>query len=247
MANVGPKGVVRYEETWAIDNINTSAANGIGWLVSSDSGDTAIVRAAAAGKGLHASGATSVDDNNLIELGSDTLLFTGQEGFSAVEVLLQLSAVTNVAFNFGFNDDALEDSNTLPVELSGTTWTSNAATFVGFAYDTDADNDELHCFWVDDTSNTTTPIASLRCNGMAPTGAKWLFMRVEMQDRGSGNGVRATFLAVDHTGKSVEKVFNTSVDRDCPLCWYLGIENRTTAVRTVYIKLPAWEQSIADM
>ena len=83
--------------------------------------------------------------------------------------------------------------------------------------------------------------------GMAPTNAKWLYMKVEMQDRGSGKGVRATFLAVDHTGKSVEKVFNTSVDRDLPLNYYLGVENRSASVHNIYIRCPSWEQTISDM
>jgi hypothetical protein len=85
-------------------------------------------------------------------------------------------------------------------------------------------------------------------NGMAPTAAQWLYMKVEMQDRGSGNGVHATFLAVDHTGKSVCKEFNTSVDRDCPLCFYFGVENRSgSATPSIYIKSPNWKQTIADM
>lgn len=247
MANVGSKGIVRYEETFALDNIGTSAGDGIAWLVSSDSGDTAPVRACAAGKGLHVSGATYATDNNLIEFSGDQLMFYGQEGHSAVEVLIQLSSAASVAFNFGFNDDQLEDSNTLPVELSGTTWTSNASTFLGFVYDTDATNDDLHCFWVNGGTDTSTSISDLQMTGMAPTAGKWLYLKVEMQDRGSGNGVRATFLAVDHTGKSVEKVFNTSVSRSTALCFYFGMENRSAAARTFYLKAPAWEQSIADM
>jgi hypothetical protein len=247
MANVGRKGIVRYEETFAADNIGTLAGDGIAWVVSSDTGDTAIARAVAAGKGLHATGATAATDDNMIELCSDQLHFSGQEGQTAIELLMQLDDTTNIAFNFGFNDDSLEAGDTLPVELSGTTFTSTSSTFLGFVYDTDATNDDIHCFWVDDDTDTSEAIADLRMNGMAPTDDKWLYLRVEMQDRGSGKGVRATFLAVDHTGKSVEKVFNTSVDRDATLCFYFGVENRSASAHNVYIKLPAWEQSIADM
>lgn len=247
MANVGPKGVIRHEENFVTDNIGTSAADGLGYLVSSDTGDTAPARAVAAGKGLHVTGATAATDNNLIELCGDSLMFAGQEGHASVEVLLQLDDITNVAFNFGFNDDVLDAGNTLPVELSGTTWTTTASTFIGFCYDIDATNDELHAMWVDDDSDTSTAIADLRFKGVAPTNAKWLYMRVELEDRGSGNGVRATFLAVDHNGKSAEKVFNTTVDRDCPLCLYLGVENRSGSAHNVYIKGLAWEQAIADM
>jgi hypothetical protein len=246
MANVGSKGVVRYEETFAVDNIGAAAGDGIAWLVSSDTGDTAIARAVAAARGLHATGALAATDDNLIEFCSDQLHFYGQAGHNSAEILFQLDDVANVAFNFGLNDEVLETSNTLPVELSGTTFTSNASTFLGFVYDTDATNDELHCFWVDDDNDTSTAISDLRMIGMAPTNSKWLYMKVEMQDRGSGKGVRATFLAVDHNGKSVEKVFDTSVDRDAGLCFYLGVENRSASAHNVYFKFPAWEQTIAD-
>jgi len=244
--------MIKHIDDPGITVLSDTAGTGITWATSNDSG-TSPVRAVAAGKGIHYAGATSASATSMTELCSNDLIFTGQEGHSSMEVLLQLDVVTNVAFNFGFNDDVNDTSNTLPVELSGTTWTSNAATFLGFAFDTDADNDELHCFWVDDdvdcaaTSATLVNGKSLRMTGMAPTAAKWLYMKVEMQDRGSGNGVRATFLAVDHNGRSVEKVFNTTVDRDCPLCYYLGVECRGTAAKNIYIKCPNWEQAIANM
>ena len=198
----------------------------------------------AAGRGLHASSILAATDDNMTEFCSDVLIFTGQEGHSAVEVLMQITDVTNCAFNFGFNDDVAEGSNTLPVELSGTTWTSNAATFIGLVYDTDATNDNIHCFWVDDDTDTTTAIADLRLTGAAPTNSQWFWMRVEIQDRGSGNGLRATLLFTDHNGRSYQKEFNTTVDRDQGLCYYLGVENRSDSSRSVYIKAPAWEQGI---
>jgi len=248
MGNVGSKGIVRYEETFAADNIGTSAGDGIAWLVTSDSGDTAIARAVAAGKGLHLTGATYATDNNRLEFLSDQLMFTGQEGHASVEIMLQFDVVTTLAFNFGFFDAVTGASNVIPAQLSGVTLAGSAADgFLGFVYDIDATNDELHCTWENGGVVTTTALADLRMKGIAPTAAKWLYLKVEMQDRGSGKGVRATFLAVDHNGKSVEKVFNTSVDRDLPLNYYLGVENRGAAVHNVYIRGVAWEQTISDM
>ena len=257
MANVGSKGIVRYEETFATDSIDGgtagggagSAANGIAWIGSADTGDTAFVRVVAAGKGLHVAGALTNVNADRLEFMSDQLLFTGQEGHSSVELLLQLSSIANVAFFFGFNDAATGPNNIIPVKLDATTFTQNAADgCLGILFDTNADNDELHCFWGNAATKTTTAIADLRMNGMAPTASKWLYMKGEMQDLGSTSGkVRATFLAVDHNGRSVEKVFNTSVDRDLPMNLYLGVENRSTTARSVYIKCPAWQQTIADM
>ena len=74
---------------------------------------------------------------------------------------------------------------------------------------------------------------------------QWLWLRVEMQDQGSGQPVRATFHAAQN-GRTMTKEFTTSVDRDVALCWYLGVENRDALARGIFIKAPAWEQTIAD-
>lgn len=245
MANTGSLGRVRYVETFLTDNIG-SAGDGVQWVVSSDSSDTAFARAVAAGRGIHAAGALAATENNLIELCRDVLDCYAQDGEYVLEVLFMMDNVSNIAFNIGLNDDSLETSNSLPVELSGTTWTSNAGTFVGLAYDTGATNDDVHCFWVDDDSDTSTAIATLRMTGAAPVASKWMMARLHVQDRGSGNGARVTFtFGVD--GKSFEKVFDTSVDRDAGLVPYIGIEQRATPSATnVYVKYVITEQTISD-
>lgn len=245
MANTGSLGKMCYVEHFITDNIGTTGADGIAWVVSSDSGDTAFARAAAAGRGLHAAGATAATNSNLIELCGDTTFIYGQQGYNMMEVLFMIDDVTNVAFNIGFNDDSLETSNTLPAELSTTTFTANAADFIGLVYDTDATNDEVHCFWVDDSSVATETIANLRMTGAAPQASKWMMARVALQDRGANNGVRATFtFGVD--GKSFEKEFNTSLDRDVALVPYLGFENRSASAHNVYVRYIKLEQSISD-
>ena len=247
MANVGSKGILEHCDNPSSTIVSATEGSTVTWAVSSDTSDTAIVRAVAAGKGLHYAGATYATDDNMLEFCSNNLNFAGQEGHCEAEVLLQLDSVSNVAFNFGFNDDVLDASNSLPAELATATWTTNAATFVGLVFDTDATNDELHAMWVDDDTDAVTPLADLRFKGIAPTAGKWFYMKVELDDLGSGKGLRATFLAVDHNGKSVEKAFNTTVDRDCPLCFYLGVENRSASVHNVYIRKPNWKQTIPDM
>ena len=250
MANVGSKGIVRYEETFATPTVGASGA-GIAWVVSNDSGAD-FARAVNTSRGLHITGVTGATAGNMTELCGDTLMFTGQTGHSSVELLVQFDVVTNLAFNFGFNDEVLETggSASLPMELTTTAWASNSANFLGFAFDTAADNDDLHCCWVASnvdcatTSATLVEGKSLRMSGIAPTADKWLYLKVEMQDRGSGNGVRATFMAADHAGRSAEKVFNTTVARTTPMCFYFGLEARTTSARNCRIKCPAWEQTI---
>ena len=246
MANSGSVGVIKDLETWLTDNISTASADGIKWVTSVDTSDTAFARAVAAGRGIHAAGALAATANNLIELCGDLTHVYGQTGHYVLEVQIQMDIVAAIAFNIGLNDDSLDAGNTLPVELSGTTWTSTASSFIGFVFDTDATNDDVHCFWVDDDTDTSKAIADLRLSGAAPVASKWAMARIELQDRGSGNGVRATFLWVQD-GKSFEKVFDTTLDRDVGLVPYIGIEQRATpSAANVYVKYIYQEQSIAD-
>lgn len=247
MANVGSIGITRHIDDPSVSTVNATAGAGVTWALSSDSSDTAFAKAVAAGKGLHYAGATAATDDNMIEFCSNNLIFAAQEGHAEVEILLQLDDITNAAFFFGFSDDVQETANTIPVELETTTFTNRAATHCGIVYDVDATNDDLHCHWADGGTNTTTAIADLRMSGMAPANAKWMYLKVELDDRGSGNGARATFLAVDHNGRSVEKTFNTTVTRSTALCYYFGYENRSASVHNVYIKHNNWAQTIPDM
>ena len=158
MANAGPKGIVRYEEKLVAANISAAVGSGIGWLTSYDGTDSPLNRAAAVGKGLHLAGALAATDNDMIELCGDTLMFAGQEGHCAVECLIAFDVITDLAFNFGFNDDNLESSNSLPCELAAKTWVTNASTFAGVVFDVDATNDELHVMWVDDDNDSVEEI-----------------------------------------------------------------------------------------
>ena len=249
MANIGSKVLLCHIDDPSVTVITAAAGTaGATWMSDADAGDTDFVKAVAAGKGLHYKGILAATDDNMIEFTGNELMFFGQEGHAMAEVLVQFSGITNIAFNFGFNDDAEEDTG-LPAELSSAgAWTSNASTFVGITWDTDyTTNNNLHCFWVNGDSDTSTTLANLRLTGITPTAAKWLYMKVEIQDRGSGNGVRATFLAVDHNGRSFERSFNTSVDRTTPLCWYFAAEERDNTGRNIFLRNCNWEQTIPNM
>lgn len=239
-----PSGYKVFREEWIADTIG-AAGNGVAWLTTGDTGDTVFARAAARGS-LTAQGATAATDDNLVEIGHDLLAFRGQDGHMWLEARVQLDVVTNVAFNVGFNDDASEDSNTLPAELATVTFTSNAATFIGFVFDVDATNDNVHAFWVDDDSDTTEALADLRFTGLAPTAARWMTMRVDLWDRGAGNGLRAELWVQDDTTGGIrylEKRFNTTVDRDALLTPYIGFENRSATAHVMDIDYIYWGKS----
>lgn len=254
MANVGSIGIFKHIDDPSVTVIATdTVATGTAWVTTTDGG-TVLGRAVAAGRGVHYAGATNSSSGSMTEFVGNNTIFTGQEGHSAVEILVQLTEIDSMALNFGFNDEVLETggSSSLPMEISSAAITANSASFIGFVYDTDADNDELHCLWVDDgvvgmsDADSSVDGKPVRMKGMAPTSSKWLYLKVEMQDMGSGKGVRATFLAVDHLGRSMEKVFNTSVDRDVQMCYYLAIESRGSA-NSIYLRNCNFEQTIADM
>ena len=255
MANIGPIGILRHIDNPSITIISDTKGAGKTWTTDSDGSDVDFAKAVAVGKGLHYVGTLSGNDNQMLELCSNNLIFVVQEGHCEVEALVQFSAVDELSFNFGFNDEILETGNdSLPMEISAyDVLTANSASFVGFVYDIDGTSDYLVCSWVDDSTIQQTAAdgrvngTKIKMSGMTPTVAKWLYLKVELQDRGSGKGARATFLAVDHTGLSLERTFNTTLDRDVPLCYYFGIENRGGTGMTVYTKHNNWSQSIPDM
>lgn len=257
MPNIGPKGILRHIDDPTKSIVSSSEGTTVTWATSGDSSDTTIVRATAAGKGAHYTGALTTTDNNMIEFCSNNLYFAPQEGHCEAEIIVQFDVVAGLSFNFGFNDDVLETNNTLPMEFSAvTTIGPNAtdATFVGFLIDTtDATDDCLHCVWADDGTATQTTSTGrvggelIKMPGMTLTAAKWFYMKVELDDTGSGNSPRATFLAVDHNGHSEERTFETNLDREVPLCFYFAVENRAATAKNVYIRCPNWAQTMPNM
>lgn len=253
MANAGSVGILEHIDDPSVAIINVSVAAGKTWVTAGDGSDTPFVKAVAAGKGLHYAGALTTADNQMVEFSGNNLQFTAQEGHCQVEILAQWSLVSGLAFNFGFNDQVLETANSLPLELATTTISANSASFLGFVFDIDATNDKLHCGWVDDSTVGQTDSTgnvdgqAIIMEEMAPTAGQWLYMKVELDDQGSGKKARATFTAIDHNGKSDTKVFNTTLDREVPLAFYYAVENRDAVGMSMYIRMPNWAQGIPDM
>ena len=244
MANAGSVGIIEVIDGFYTPTVGDAGA-GVAWATSEDAGNTAWVRAVNATVGLHATSATDATDDDMIELCADNLDTSGQQGYAMFEALLQFDVADTIAINFGFNDDSLDASNSLPAELATATWTTNAATFVGLVYDVDATNDDWHCMWVDADVDATNALADLRMAGSTLVAAKWIQLRVELFDRGSGNGVKAVF-HVAQEGKTFTKEFNTTVNRATALCPYFGYENRAAAAHVCILKYVKRAWSIAD-
>ncbi len=252
MANAGSEGILRHIDDPSVTVIADASATGVTWVSDATGSATDFVKAVVAGKGLHYKGVMDAVDNSLLEFCSNDLIFYAQEGHCEVDTLIQFEDASEHSFNFGFND-TVEDGN-LPVDFSGTTFTPTATAWVGFVFDgTDATNKDLHVYWVNAGSSDQTDSdgsvegQAVRFAGIAPVDAQWLYLKVSLDDRGSGNGSRATFLAVTDQGISAEKVFNTNITRSTGLCYHLAIENRTATGGDVFLKHTNWAQTIPDM
>lgn len=225
MATDTSKGIITVFDEFNIDHIGTSGGDGIQWLVTLDNSGTLAPVASAE---LQAASVTGTANNNLNDFYYRDLSFRAQDGFMSWEMRLDLAGITNVAINVGFNDDVNDASDSLPVELSGTTFTSNAGTFVGFVFDTDATNDNWHVFMVDDNNDTSVPIACLN-TGIAPVANIPQTFKIVVEDNGACNQTRTSFY-ID--GLEVYTMVS-SIDRDILMSPGFGHENRACGATTV--------------
>lgn len=162
-----------------------------------------------------------------------------QDGTLTFEARVNLDVVTTVGLFIGFSDTNTE-TDIIPMTLSGTTFTTTATTAIGFLFDTDATNDDWHAMWVDDDTDASATIAQLRFNNVAPVAATFYTYRLELHDRGAGNGALANFTIINNNGVGYSKTFNTSIDRDALLVPYIGHENHTATAhvtRVDYVKV----------
>ena len=237
-----------FEDWTGATNIGTSATTaGVTWMNSSDTGNTAFVITDAA-TGPVARAATDTTDDDMCEIAHRSLAWSVQNGQLMMETRCRVTTggVGDIAFTIGFNDDQLEDSNTLPAELATATWTSNATTFIGVVYDIDATNDDFHAFWVDDDADAATALANLRFDGLAPVADEWFGVRIVLTDAGSGNQAIAEItVSEESTGKHATKRFTATVDRDALLVPHIAFENRAAAAHTFEIDYIEARQSRA--
>lgn len=248
MPNDGSIGVVEKLYTFEYDNIGTAAGDGIVFLNSSDTGDTAFAATALRGGGV-ARGTTTTTDDNMLELSRGGANYRADDGMMSMEVRAFLDVVTNVAFNIGWNDEALEGANTLPVELATSTFTRNGVTSALIVYDSDASavNTVFVPAWEDDSVMMSDTVASTRFTGIAPVAAEYFTARVELWDRGASNSARGVFMVGRNNAASTSgvKEFNTSVDRDALLAVHTSWENRSATAHQVNISYVLLRYSLA--
>ena len=224
MATDTTKGFILMHEEWLHDNINSSAANGVRWLTTTDSGTAFGVNDSAE---LQAQGVTGSANDNYNEI-AHRLTWRAQDGMMSMEARVDLTDITAVGTFIGFSDNVAE--NQLPVALSGTTFTAQANTALGFVFCTDATNDNWHVTMVDDTNLTTVPIASLN-TGVAPVNNTPQTFKVVVYDQEVCNQTRSEFW-IDG---ELQLTMASSIDRDALLTPYIGHVTRSCNTRTMNI------------
>lgn len=225
-----------FEDWLDATEIGTSATTaGVEWLNSADASDTAFVATDTAA-GPVAQAATTTTDDHMCEISHRALAWSPQNGEMVMRTRVQVSTggVSDVAFTVGFSDDQLEDSNTLPVELATTTFTSNASTFVGVVYDSDATNKTLHAFYVDGDADASQSESALNLK-VAPVAAKWLGVEIRVTNNGSAKAVAEITVVDESTGVSGYVHLPLTVTSTTLLVPHIAFENRAATAHTFEI------------
>jgi hypothetical protein len=165
-------------------------------------------------------------DNHYADVSMGNLDYRAQDGKMYFEARFLLERVIS-GINIGFNDTATE--STLPIELDGTTFASNASTWVGVVYDNDATTDNFYFFFVDGDTDTTEAIANLD-SGVAAEASVWYTVRIDVDDVNSSSKARATISIQKDSSPATfaSKTFTSSITRSTGMTPHIGIENRTT-------------------
>lgn len=138
------------------------------------------------------------------------------------ECRLKIDVITNVHVVAGLTDAKGEATQLLPVSLSGTTWTTTASDFIGFNFDTAATTDTWRGMGVAaDTDKTSVDTSE------AWAAATWIKLKMEIQVDGT-----ATFFVNDVAKGFIAAPASTIATALCP---YVGVQNRTTAIRLLDI------------
>lgn len=171
-------------------------------------------------------------DNDLGEA-SGQLNYRVQDGgrlYYEVRFKLNSGGVSAGAINLGLNDDALDDSNTLPFEIDACeALTSNNASGIALVYDTNACPQHFFFAAVDDCNDHAcapldTKIVAQSC--------RWYTASITLEDQGACKMAHAdVFLQENENccvpGPTFEKRILCAIDRDVFLAPYHGYEVRT--------------------
>ena len=152
IANFASKGRVCLEDDFLGPTLLTTWAG-----VAENSGTAAIVAGKAGGQVNLVTGATS---GNRAHLWSGLNHLASEGSIEVVFIVSNRTDVADRALFIGLTDVGTQET---PIEISGTTITSNASNAVGFVYDTDATSDIWYIQGV--AGDVDTPLTAATWNG----------------------------------------------------------------------------------
>ena len=143
------------------------------------------------------------------------------------EFRIKVSAITNIVFFAGFTDSkALE----MPLTQNGTTLTSIAADAVGFLFDTNSTNDNLHAVGEKATANATHENL-----GSAPVADTWIRLGVEV----FADGTAKFYIDGVKTGNTMTSAVTVATD----LAATVAVFSEETTSHTLDVDYIRLEQS----
>jgi hypothetical protein len=144
-----------------------------------------------------------------------------------------VTSVADVAYFYGATDTV---SLEFPIEISGTTITSNATNAVGLMYDTAATTDAWRAVAVNGDADATPVIVQINGVNAAPTADVYEQFRVEITPDGD-----AVFSYGKENGEEADQGFQevarieNAVAATALLSPVAAIETRTNAAKTAYV------------
>lgn len=197
---------------------------------SENSGTAAIVVAQRGGVGGLVTG-TSSGNRSAFTTGLNYLV---SDGSVVVQWRVKnVTAVTTRALFVGLSDTVSLEN---PIEISGTTFTSNATDAVGFVYDTDATTDVWYTAGVNTDSDKGGTAVTINGSTVAPTADVYENFRIEVNPEGDAT----LYYGKDNGDQTVQgwqqvAFIENAVASTALLTPYCLIETRTTAAATAYV------------
>lgn len=198
--------------------------------VSENSGTAAIVVAQRGGVGGLVTGASS-GNRSAFNTGLNYLVSDG--GIVVQWRMKQVTGITTRALFVGLSDTVSLEN---PIELSGTTFTSNATDAVGFVYDTDATTDVWYTAAVNADSDKGGTAVTINGGTVAPEAGIYENFRIEVNadgdailSYGKDNGGQTI------TGWQIVATIENAVATTALLTPYILLETRTAGASTAYV------------
>lgn len=216
--SVDPSQKVTYFTDFLGDALEDELLSGVG----SGTGNAVAISAGQGGRVLIT---TASDDGahsaNGSSIGLGALDWRADAGGLAMEVRMQISAITDVALFVGFTD-ALGSTVEAPLFLNAADFDSDADNACGVVFDTDGTTAQWAHGGVKATADTTPAYS-----GTAPEAATYVIIRVEVSAAGAVTGYI--------NGTAIGAAVANAITATTPIVPIVFVHNRGAAARTALV------------